>query len=156
MLRPRRAPRDLTVRVLLAAAALLSLVALARLPYRRGFWPTETPFDRWPNSDASRDFRFLSAVAPYVPPGASVVALTNPPDLSHDFYLHAFALSLLPGRRVLCASIWGVSYRDEALRRAEFVAVMGPTPHPPPGIPIFETPLGGIWRRAAEPFEPRR
>ena len=136
MLRPRRAPADLAAWTLLAAAALLSAAALARLPFRRGFWPTTTPFDRWPHSDAARDFEFLSSVAPYVPAGRSVVALTNPPDVNHDFYLHAFALGLLPGRRVLCGSMWGVSHREEALRDAEFVAVMGPA-----------TPLGGIFRR---------
>jgi hypothetical protein len=146
LLRPGRA--DLAAWLLLAAAAALSAAAIVRLPYKRGFWPTATPYDRWPVPDACRDFAFLSSVARYVPPRASVVVLTNPPDLGHDFYLHAFALGLFPDSRVLSASMWGKSYRAEALRRADFVVVMGDPPQPPPGPEVHRSAVGGVWRNA--------
>jgi hypothetical protein len=134
-------------RIVLLAAAVLAVAGIARLSWRRGFWPTATPFDRWPSASAAIDFRFLSEVADRVPAGAAVVALTNPPDLEHDFYLHAFAVALLPGRRVLAGAMWGASRREEALRQARYVLIVGSRPEPPPGTPILELPAGSVWRR---------
>ncbi|HEY3204116.1 MAG TPA: hypothetical protein VGL03_10690 [Thermoanaerobaculia bacterium] len=131
----------------LIAAAILTFVGIARLPFDRGFWPTSTPFDRWPSPDAATDFGFLVSVCDAIPAHASVLVMTEPPDLDHDFYLYAYAVALLPGRRVLPASMWNASTRPEMLPQADFLVVLGRRPDPPPGALVRETPAGTVWRR---------
>jgi len=131
----------------IAGAVLLTIVGMVKLVLAPGFWPPAYHFERWPAPHGAADFAFLSEAASVVPAGASVVALTAPPDLERDNYLHRLAVALLPGRRVVPAAMWSASTRSQALKAADFIIVVGGRPNPPPGRELLTLPAGSVWRR---------
>lgn len=138
--------RDLTP---LAGALLLVAFAIASLPWGEGvFRRPRTPFDHSAASSVAPGFALLSSAVAVIPPGASVVARTEPPNAGRETYFHRFTLSLLPGRRVLPASYYGEFVPPEVWKDAEYLVVIGPKPAQAPGRLLLETPDGSVWRRA--------
>jgi hypothetical protein len=130
---------------LLASAALLTALAVARLPpFPELVHAPSTPFDR-SDPDAAAVFRLFQAAAAVIPPGASVVPLSQPRHPVQETELHRDAVALLPGRKVIPAALWYVPTGREA--EAEFLVVAGPRPSPAPGTLLAETPRGSVWRR---------
>ncbi len=82
-----------------------------------------------------------------IPDRASVVARTEPPDAIQETYFHRFAISLLPGRRVLPAAYYGGFVDSKVWKDAQYMVVVGPKPAPPPGRLVLETKEGTVWRR---------
>ena len=133
----------------LAGSALLAAFSVAALPFSRGlFRPPRTPYDA---SEAAYvavpAWIVLQSAESLVPRGASVVVRSVPADPSTDSYLHRFSVALLPGRRILPAALWGVPTDPAGLLAAEYVAVVGPDPSPPPGALLLRIPEGSVWRR---------
>lgn len=134
--------------VLLLGAMTLTILAARRLPpFHYWFDPPSTPFDRSQNPSLGPVFSLLAAARAIVPPGASVVARTNPPNPREDTDLHRIAVSLLPGRHVLPAALWGVpDPKREA--QAEYLILVGPTPLDRPGRLLLRGQTGTVWQRA--------
>jgi hypothetical protein len=82
-----------------------------------------------------------------VPPGASYVVRTEPPDARMETFYHRLAVSLLPGRRDFPAAERSVFATSESLRDAEYAIVVGPPPKDPPGELLLQDPNGSVWRR---------
>ena len=60
-----------------------------------------------------------------IPFGGSVVTRTVPYDAMRETYFHRFAISLLPGRRVLPAALYGQFVDPAVWRDAEFLILVG-------------------------------
>jgi hypothetical protein len=131
----------------LAGAAILAAVSLTRVPWGRNpLRRPRSPFDRGVTSSVASGFALLSEAARLLPPSVSVVARTQPPDPVAETYFHRFAVSLLPGRRVLPAAMYGVATPPEMWRAAQYLVLIGPPPAQPPGRLLLETPEGTVWR----------
>jgi hypothetical protein len=131
--------------LLLGGAALLTALAIARLPPPADLLRApSTPFDR-SDPELAADYRLLQAAAAVIPPGASVAPLSQPRNPVRETELHRQAVALLPGRKVIPAALWDVPTGREA--EADFLIVAGPRPSPPPGTLLAETPGGSVWRR---------
>ena len=89
----------------------------------------------------------LERAASLVPRGAPVVVRTEPADPATDFYLHRFAVALLPGRRILPAALWGVATDPAGLVEADYEVIVGKRPPSPPGSLLLELPEGTVWKR---------
>jgi hypothetical protein len=85
--------------------------------------------------------------ASVIPAGGSVVARTEPPNAVQETYFHRFALSLLPGRRVLPSALYGQFVDPAVWNDAEFLIVVGARPAAPPGELLLATAEGSVWRR---------
>jgi hypothetical protein len=139
---PRGAPQ---LFLFLGGAAVLTALAISRLSrYPDLFQTPTTPFDRSDPKTAAL-YRLLQAAAAVIPPGASVVPLSQPRDPVTETDLHRQAVALLPGRNVVPAALWYVPTGREA--EADFLIVAGPRPSPAPGTLLAETPRGSVWRR---------
>ena len=83
----------------LAGSAVLAGFSVAALPFSRGlFRAPRTPYDASEATFTVPAWILLRRAAEVVPPEASVVVRTEPPDATNDSYLHRFAVALLPGR----------------------------------------------------------
>jgi hypothetical protein len=132
--------------LLLAGAAILSALAIAKLPRFPEFLRApSTPFDRNPAPGAVAEFKLFREATSVVPPGASVAALSQPRNAVRETSLHREAVALLPGRKVLPAALWNNATHLED--QADFLIVAGGKPEPPPGSLLLETPWGSVWRR---------
>ena len=132
--------------ILLGGAALLTALAIARLPPLPDLvHAPSTPFDRSAMPASAVSYRLFQAAAVVVPAGASVVALSQPRDAIRETALHREAVALLPGRKVVPAALWGAPTGRES--EADFAIVAGGIPSPPPGRLLLEMPGGGVWRR---------
>ncbi|MDQ2970382.1 MAG: hypothetical protein M3R62_10710 [Acidobacteriota bacterium] len=142
------APRETVV--LLAGSALLALWAFARLPRPSElFRPPATPFDRTQGRAASAPaFLFLSDAAKAVPRGATAAILAEPRDAARETTLHAQAVALLPGRRVLPAAQWS-AFTPEYEAQAEYLLILGPPPAVSPGELLLAGSGGTVWKRAS-------
>jgi hypothetical protein len=139
-----------TIRILapLLGAAVLAGFSIASLPWRENlFRRPPTPFERSAAKSVAPLYALLTAASCAIPDGASVVARTEPPDAVQETYFHRFAISLLPGRRVLPSAFYGVFVYPEVWKEAQYLVVVGPRPVPPPGTLVLETPEGTVWRR---------
>ena len=133
----------------LAGAIVLVGFAAASLPWGAGILrPPLTPFDRSAASLSAPGFALLREASSVIPVGGRIVARTEPPDPIQETYLHRFADSLLPGRRVLPSAFYGRFVAPEIWKEAEYVVVLGPRPLQAPGQLLLETPDGSVWRRA--------
>ena len=143
-------PGRKTLRLLapLVGAAILAGFAIASLPWGTNlFRRPGTPFDRSAASGVAPLYALLTAARTAIPEGASVVARTEPPNAVTETYFHRFAISLLPGRRILPSSFYGVFVDPQVWKDAQYMVVVGPRPVPPPGALVLETPDGTVWRR---------
>ncbi len=139
-----------TIRILapLLGAAVLAGFSIASLPWKENlFRRPPTPFERSAAKSVAPLYAMLTAASSAIPDGASVVARTEPPDAVQETYFHRFAISLLPGRRVLPSAFYGGFVYPEVWKDAQFMVVVGPRPVPPPGTLVLETPEGTVWRR---------
>jgi hypothetical protein len=126
----------------LAGAAVLAAFSIAALPFSRGLLRApRTPYGE------SADWVLLSGAGPLIPPGSSVLIRAEPPDPVKDSYLHRFGVSLLPGRRIVPAALWGVATPPDIQLGAEYEVVVGSRPEPPPGELLLQIPEGTVWRR---------
>lgn len=142
------APRETVV--LLGGSALLVLWAFARLPPPRElFRPPATPFDHTVGREMARPaFLFLSDAARAVPKGATAAILAEPRDAVRETTLHAMAVALLPGRRVLPAAQWSF-FTPEYEAQADYLLVLGPPPPVPPGKLLLAGSGGTVWKRSS-------
>jgi hypothetical protein len=132
----------------LAGAAILAAVSLARVPWGRDLLRRpRTPFDRSAANAMAPVFALLSAAAGVVPAGASVAARTEPPDPIQETWVHRFAVSLLPDRRVLPVALYGRALPEGDWRKADYFVIVGPRPARDPGRLLLETPDGTVWHR---------
>lgn len=132
----------------LSGAAVLAAFAIASLPWKDDlFRRPPTPFERSAAKVVAPLYAILTAARPFIPDRASVVARTEPPDAIQETYFHRFAISLLPGRRILPSASYGSFVEPEVWKNAQFLIVVGPRPAPPPGRLVLETPEGTVWRR---------
>ena len=132
---------------LLAGAALLTALAIARLPpFPELVHAPSTPFDRSTMPGSAVSYRLFQAAAAVVPAGASVAALSQPRDAMRETSLHREAVALLPGRKVVAAALWDAPTGRES--EADFLVVAGGIPSPSPGTLLLEMPGGTVWRRA--------
>jgi hypothetical protein len=92
-------------------------------------------------------YALLAAADRVIPPGASVVVRTEPPDAVQETWYHRIAVALLPGRRPRPAAFYGKPLSPDVWQDAEYLVLVGPTPAKPPGEPILETADGTVWRR---------
>lgn len=139
-----------TIRLLapLLGAAILAGFAIASLPWKENlFRRPPTPFERSASKSVAPLYAILMAARPAIPDGASVVARTQPPDAIQETYFHRFAISLLPGRRILPSAFYGGFVQAEVWKDAQFMIIVGPRPGAPPGTLVLETPDGTVWRR---------
>jgi hypothetical protein len=131
----------------LLGAAILVGSSIASLPWKENlFRRPRTPFDRSAASSVAPGYALLTAAAPLVPPGATVVVRTEPRDPIQETYYHRFADALLLGRRALPASLYGHPAPAELWRAAEYVVVVGGKPAEPPGRLLLETAGGTVWK----------
>ena len=131
--------------LLLAGAAVLTALAVSRLPhFPEALQTPSTPFDR-SGAPAAFDYKLFHEAAAIVPPGASVAALSEPRNAVRETSLHRMAVALLPGRKVLPAALWDNPTHLEA--QADFLIVAGGKPASPPGRLLLETPRGSVFRR---------
>ena len=93
-------------------------------------------------------YALLRNAALVVPRDASVVTCTEPRDPIRESYFYQFTVSLLPGRRVLPAAIYGKFMHPGDWRDAAFQIVVGGKPAEPPGELLLDRPEGSVWRRA--------
>jgi hypothetical protein len=134
----------------LLGAAVLAGFSIASLPWKENlFRRPPTPFERSAARSVAPLYAMLTAASSVIPDGASVVARTEPPDAIQETYFHRFAISLLPGRRVLPSAFYGGFVYPEVWKDAQYVVVVGSRPVPPPGTLVLETPEGTVWRRDA-------
>ncbi len=82
-----------------------------------------------------------------MPPEASVVVRTEPPDATNDSYLHRFAVALLPGRKIIPAAMWSIPTPPEALSGSDYEIVVGSVPPTPSGRLVLSIPEGTVWKR---------
>jgi hypothetical protein len=141
-----------TIRIRLLAplvgAVLLTGLAIASLPWKQDlFRRPRTPFDRSAASSVAPLYAMLAGARAAIPDGASVVARTEPPNAIQETYFHRFAISFLPGRRVLPSASYGGFLDPQVWKDAQYMVVVGPRPVPPPGRLVLETPEGTVWRR---------
>jgi hypothetical protein len=126
------------IRISLIGSALLAALAVASLPWARGWRRPRTPFDASASGSAvASGFFLLRNAASLIPRGASVVVVTSPRDPIRDGYAHRFGVALLPHARVLPAGSGD----------AEFLVVVGSRPARAPGELLLDTPEGSVWRR---------
>lgn len=131
--------------LLLAGAAVLTALAIARLPpFPDLFHLPSTPYDRSAPETAAV-YRLFQTAAAVIPAGASVASLSQPRHPVRETELHRQAVALLPGRKVIPAALWDQPTGREA--QADFLIVTGPRPSPAPGTLLAETPSGSVWRR---------
>jgi hypothetical protein len=132
----------------LLGAAVLVAFAAAGLPWKENpLSAPRTPFDRSEAKSVAPGFALLRDAAAVIPPGAVVVARTEPRDPVQETYFHRFALALLPGREVLPAAYYGMATPQEVWGRASYVVVVGRRPTEAPGRLLLETPDGTVWKR---------
>ena len=132
--------------LLLCGAALLTALAIARLPrFPDLLHPPSTPFDRSAMPASAVSYRLFQAAAAVVPAGASVAVLAQPRDAMRETALHREAVALLPGRKVVPAALWGAPTGRES--EADFLIVAGGIPSPSPGTLLLGMPRGSVWRR---------
>jgi hypothetical protein len=132
--------------LLLTGAAALTALSVSQLPPLPDILRApSTPFDHSATAAAAPDYRFLQEAAARIPWGVSVAPVCEPRDPARETTLHREAVGLLPGRKILPAAVWDSPTRLED--QAEFLIVIGPRPSPPPGILVFETEKGSVWRR---------
>lgn len=131
----------------LAGSAVLAAFSIAALPFARSLLRTpQTPYDA---SDAAYiavpQWMVVQRAAPLIPPGASVVVRSEPPDPMTDSYFHRFAVALLPNRRIVPAARWGLPTESALIHEADYEIVIGPHPPSPPGRLLLETREGTVW-----------
>lgn len=132
----------------LAGSAVLAAFSIAELPFSHGlFRAPKTPYDA---GDAAyiavSQWIVLQRGAHLIPPGASVVVRSEPPDPTTDSYFHRFAVALLPNRTIVPAAMWGTPTEPAWIREADYEVVIGPRPRDPPGRLLLEIPEGTIWK----------
>jgi hypothetical protein len=133
--------------LLLTGASALTALSLSRLPPMPDILHApSTPFDRSAAAAAAADYRLFWEAAAWIPRGVSVTPVCEPRDPARETTLHREAVGLLPGRKILPAAVWDSPTHLE--EQADFLIVFGPRRSPPPGILVFETAKGSIWRRA--------
>lgn len=127
----------------LAGAGLLVAVAALRLPPPGALLrPSATPFDRSKDPGAGPTLVLLTAVAPLVPPGASVAVRASSGSAEETAYCTLLAASLLPGRDVQAAEA------PVEAGKPEYVIVVGANAARQDfGRLLFESPQGAVWRR---------
>ncbi len=135
------------VLVLLLGSALLTAQAVWNVPWREGLWRPRSPLDRSTSRILGPGFRLLAAADGLIPPGATVVVRTEPPDPMLETWYHRFAISLLPGRRPLPSALLGGFTSPDVWRDAEYVVIVGPHPKSEPGELVLTAPQGTVWRR---------
>src|SRR5258706_389368 len=132
--------------LLLGGAALLTALAIARLPPLPDLAPAPSPpFDGSAMPASAVSYRLFQAAAAVVPAGASVAVLSQPRDAIRETALHREAVALLPGRKVVPAALWYAPTGRES--EADFLIVAGGIPSPSPGTLLLEMPGGSVWRR---------
>jgi hypothetical protein len=139
---------DRRVLLPLAGSAVLAAFSVAALPFSRGLLRApQTPYDA---SDAAYiavpQWIVLQKAASLIPPGASVVVRSEPPDPTTDSFFHRFAVALLPNRRIVPAARWGLPSEPILIQEAEYEIVIGRPPSAPPGRLLLETREGTVWR----------
>jgi hypothetical protein len=144
---PRRRPTSDPVLVPLLGASLLTLLAALSLPWREaGAWSPRTPIDRSTSRSLRPGYELLLRAEALVPPGATYVIRTEPPDARLQTFYRRLAISLLPGRR---EDPPPASSRAPASRLGdpEFLVLVGPPPKEPPGELLHQDASGTVWRR---------
>ncbi|HYV42554.1 MAG TPA: hypothetical protein VEO02_12250 [Thermoanaerobaculia bacterium] len=132
--------------LLLAGASALTALSLSRLPSLADILrPPSTPFDRSLAAAAAADYRLFWEAAAWIPRGVSVAPISGPRDPVRETTLHREAVGLLPGRKILPAAVWNQPTHLEG--QADFLIAFGPRSSPPPGILVFESKQGSVWRR---------
>ena len=132
----------------LAGSAVLAGFSVAALPFSRGlFRAPRTPYDASEATFTVPAWILLRRAAEVVPPEASVVVRTEPPDATNDSYLHRFAVALLPGRKIIPAAMWSIPTPPEALSGSDYEIVIGKAPPTPPGRLVLSIPEGTVWKR---------
>lgn len=132
----------------LAGSAVLAGFSIAALPFSRGlFRAPRTPYDASEAAFTVPAWVLLVRAEPLIPHHAHVLVRSEPSDPTTDTYLHRFAVSLLPDRRIVPAARWGVPSEPQDLQSAQYEIVLGRAPSPPPGRLLLETPEGTVWRR---------
>ncbi len=135
--------------VFLAGSAILVAFAVASLPWEAGLLRRPlTPFDLSAADSVAPGYALLREAAAVIPPGASVIARTQPPNARQETYFHRFSVALLPGRRILPTAMYGQFVDPGVWQDAAFQIVVGGKPAEPPGELLLDTPWGSVWRRA--------
>ena len=140
-------PRPNAAAIALAGAGILAVFALWSLPWRKGFSPAPTPFDRSLVPQLAPAYTLLSAAAALIPPGASFVVRAEPADAGLESMYHRLGIALLPGRRALPSAYLGVFTAPETWREAEYQVLVGKKPAAAGGELLLETSAGTVWRR---------
>ncbi len=132
--------------LLLGGASALTALSISRLPSLPDILrPPSTPYDRSQTAAAAAHHRLFWEAAARIPRGFSVAPIAEPRDPAQETTLHREAVGLLPGRKILPGAVWNQPTHLEG--QADFLIVFGPSPSPPPGILVFETEKGSVWRR---------
>jgi hypothetical protein len=144
---PRRDSDFVRVLIPVIGSTILAAFTVASLPWRVGLRRPYTPFDLSAANSYAPGYALLRDAAAVIPFGGSVVTRTVPYDAMRETYFHRFAISLLPGRRVLPAALYGQFVDPAVWRDAEFLILVGGRPAETPGELLLETAQGSVWRR---------
>ncbi|HEY1435166.1 MAG TPA: hypothetical protein VGG65_07310 [Thermoanaerobaculia bacterium] len=142
-----RRSKSASVLAPLLGAALLAGLALRAVPWREGMRRPRTLLDLSSARDLAPGADLLNEAARVIPGGASFVVRTEPPNAVVETWYHRISVGLLPGRQSLPASLLGRFADPQDWRRAQYLVLIGPPPHDPPGELLLDTPNGTVWRR---------
>jgi hypothetical protein len=146
VLHDRRSTLTVVLPPLVGSAILVGFL-LMTVPWSGVLKRPRTPFDRSAANSVAPGYALLRDAAAVIPIGGSVVARTEPYNAMQETYFHRFAVTLLPGRRVLPAALYGQFIDPAVWRDAEFLILIGGRPAEPPGELVLETAQGSVWRR---------
>jgi len=144
---PRRS-NDAADFVSIAGAALLAAMALAAVPWSRGFVRPRTPLDASSSRFLVPAYELIIDAGAVIPPGAGFVVRTEPPNADFESLFQRLAVALLPGRRSRPDGVPGLPAVAEWPRGADYLIVVGAAPHDARGQAVLETPRGTILRRS--------
>ena len=131
----------------LAGAALLAAIGLAAVPWSRGFVRPRTPLDASSSRFLVPAYELISDAAAVIPPGASFVVRTEPPNAISADLFQRLAVALLPECTSRPDAAPGRPAAAEWPRGAEYLIVVGDPPRDASGEIVLETPRGTVRRR---------
>jgi hypothetical protein len=144
----RRRPNAAADFVSLAGAALLAAIALAAVPWSRGFVRPRTPLDASSSRFLVPAYELIIDAAAVIPPGASFVVRAEPPNATAADLFQRLGVALLPERSSRPDPVPGLPAAADWPNGAEYLIVVGGAPPGGSGEIVLETPWGTVRRRA--------
>jgi hypothetical protein len=143
----RRRPNAAADFVSLAGAAVLAAIALAAVPWSRGLVRPRTPLDASSARFLVPAYELISDAAAVIPPGASFVVRTEPPNATSQELFQRLGVALLPERRSRPDAVPGLPAAADWPRGADYLIVVGGAPRDASVEIVLETPRGTVRRR---------